>query len=144
VKFLIFLLVFFNVSFGFANEDNCAVASDWKVIPLGEEKVFIPIDLSFSLEEFRYIKKGHIPQCMDDRWFIYVEDERIHIHRSWTGIEIYDCLFNEDENGISISGFFANRNWSQYNNQSEQHDIELLTYLLYSQIAFYSQILENR
>jgi hypothetical protein len=32
---------------------------------------------------------GCIPRDMDDRWFIYLEGEWVHLHRSWTGFCIY-------------------------------------------------------
>ena len=31
------------------------------------------------------IRAGHIPEMMEDKWFIYWQDDRLFFHRSWTG-----------------------------------------------------------
>ena len=38
---------------------------------------------------------------MDDRWFFFAEDAIVHLHRSWTGQEVYSFRVNrlEDETG---------------------------------------------
>ena len=35
------------------------------------------------------LKLGHIPQEMEDKWFGYIEEDTLHIHRRWTGFCIY-------------------------------------------------------
>ena len=97
--------------------------NDWKVFPMTEAKVQIPLDLVYGSEEFASIAEGLLPESMDDRWVIVVEDGHIFFYRSWTGIMIYDCSFQAKEDGIWIFSMYANRNVEEYKNNDDQHDV---------------------
>jgi hypothetical protein len=45
--------------------------------------------LPFTEEEYAKLQKGLIPTAMEDKWFIYCENDCLHFHRSWTGEEWY-------------------------------------------------------
>lgn len=97
--------------------------NDWKVFPMTESKAQIPLDLTYENEEFASIAQGLLPESMDDRWVIVVEDGHILFYRSWTGIMIYDCSFEEKEDGVWISSMYVNRNIEEYTNTNDQYDI---------------------
>lgn len=96
--------------------------NDWKVFPMTECKVQIPLDLVYGSKEFASIAQGLLPESMDDRWVIVVENGHILFYRSWTGIMIYDCSFEEKEDGIWIPSMYANRNIEEYKNTEDQYD----------------------
>lgn len=52
-----------------------------------------PPDLRISLEEMRDIAKGYRPVDMSDKWLAFMEDDRLFLHRSWTGNGIYEARF---------------------------------------------------
>lgn len=105
-------------------------ASDWQIEPMPKQKAFIPVDLKFTKKEFEKIKMGHIPEEMEDKWFVYSEDGHVYFHRSWTGNRIFDCLFEEKGDEVKITGFYVNRNLEQYKETSKEKNIELLDNLL--------------
>ena len=37
------------------------------------------------------LREGHVAGDMDDKWHSYVEDETLHLHRSWTGHEVFQA-----------------------------------------------------
>ncbi|MEO1260233.1 MAG: hypothetical protein AAFZ15_15665 [Bacteroidota bacterium] len=49
------------------------------------------VEIPLSNEEKDCLELGNIPINMDDKWFIYVEDNIIHFFRSWTGIEVFQA-----------------------------------------------------
>ena len=61
-------------------------------------------------EQFLELKKGLIPQQMEDKWFIFYEDGWLHFHRSWTGFGNYKAQVVKEEDGYSINEFWAERN----------------------------------
>lgn len=72
---------------------------------------------------------------MEDKWFSYFEDNKLYIHRSWTGICIYIVEFNFKSNFISkfITNkhrVIVNRDENQYSCTDIDEDIEQLNYLL--------------
>ncbi len=72
-----------------------ATADSWKSKPFAE-LVSLPLQASFTTEEFHLIQRGLIPQQMEDKWFIYCVDERLHFHRSWTGMAVYRLEFVQE------------------------------------------------
>jgi len=49
----------------------------------------------YSSEEMELIKQGYKPTCMEQKWFIYFEDNKLYFHRSWSGNCIYILDFSK-------------------------------------------------
>ena len=63
---------------------------------------------------------------MEDKWFWYVESNKLYIHRSWTGFCIY--IVELDTNGhLEV---VVNRNMEQYKNTDVDEDKNTLSHLL--------------
>ena len=43
------------------------------------------LDRVFSQEDMDRIRRGVVPETMDDKWFIYWTEDALYFHRSWTG-----------------------------------------------------------
>lgn len=73
---------------------------------------------------------GVIPQQMEDKWFIFWEDDALHFHRSWTGICLYILRFQQDGDLWSSIECTVNRDPEQYGGTDDQHDLLMLSYLI--------------
>jgi len=40
---------------------------------------------------------------MEDHWFLFVEDHRLFVHRSWSGLGVYEAQFSRNGEMWSIS-----------------------------------------
>jgi len=69
-----------------------ATKDSWEIIKMKQNKVVLPINKRYSKEEYNKIKQGFIPKVMEDRWFVYFEDNKLYMHRSWTGNCIYELV----------------------------------------------------
>ncbi len=49
----------------------------------------IPVDWHFGLDAYHKFKYGHRAHEQEDKWNIYLEDNALLFHRSWTGNEIF-------------------------------------------------------
>ena len=67
---------------------------------------------------------------MENKWFIFLEQDVLYIHRSWTGFCIYQVNFKKDGAQYKIIEAFANRDSSQYSATDDQYDINLLNSLI--------------
>ena len=54
------------------------------------------LERSFTPEQMKALRKGNIPQEMEDKWFWYMEGDTLFAHRSWTGFCIYRIDFSPD------------------------------------------------
>jgi 8-oxo-dGTP diphosphatase len=103
---------------------------DWKIIPLSDQHVSLSVDRRFSDAEMEGIRRGFIPQDMDDRWFMFFEDNVLFIHRSWTGYGMFVAAFVEMDGEYVIENLRVNRNREQYNHVDDASDVDLFLRLL--------------
>lgn len=100
--------------------------ADWKTFDMPEQKETFILDKNLTEEEIKILKKGHIPEVMEDKWFWYVESNKLYVHRSWTGFCIY--IVELDTNGhLEV---VVNRNIEQYKNTDVDEDKNTLSHLL--------------
>ena len=68
--------------------DDCSHVS-----PIREPVAIPPPEMILSREEMQEIAKGYRPMDMNDKWVAFMENDRLFLHRSWTGIGIYEVRF---------------------------------------------------
>jgi len=94
---------------------------------LPDKKAKVSINRIFSNEEYGQLKHGIIPSVMEDKWFVFMEDDTLFFHRSWSGVCIYEVHLNREH---EISGAWVNRDISQYQEKDIDYDGKLLTFLI--------------
>lgn len=107
-----------------------AKQSDWKTEPMPASRATLSLDREYSAEEFARLSCGHIPEVMEDKWFVYFQDPDLYLHRSWTGYCCYIIEFAETAGGRSIVQVIANRDSEQYTEDNDTRDALLLAWLL--------------
>ena len=112
-----------------------ALRANWKTLPMPLERTEIDLGLSVSTEEFERLTRGHIPQVMEDHWFMYFDGDALCFHRSWTGICIYKVHVAHDKagDGYVLSSVTTNRDRSQYAQTNDESD-RLLVCILVGQV----------
>ena len=101
--------------------------SDWKTLEMPEENTMLLLQGHFDEEIISILQEGFKPIEMEDKWFSYEEDEKLYLHRSWTGYCIYIVELNIGDTHEVV----VNRNLEQYTNTDDNQDIERLQDLLY-------------
>lgn len=115
--------------------DKIATKEDWEINSMPEKNTVFEIERHFTDEEIENLKFGHIPQEMEDRWFSYFEDNKLYIHRSWSGNCIYIVEFHFKRKSmfdfkINHHNVIVNRDEDQYSNNDIREDINLVNELL--------------
>lgn len=113
-----------------------ATKDSWTTLPMPEEHKTLAMDFKLTKVQMDEIKKGHIPEAMEDHWFMYFENNHIHYYRSWTGIEIYDAYVEETADFYRISSLTVNRFSEQYGETDDKKDIALFLSLLAQECGF--------
>ncbi len=109
---------------------KAAKRSDWKAVELPLQRTNISLDRSFSQREMEKIRQGLVPQQMEDKWFIYWEDNRLSFHRSWTGFCLYIVRFVNVDDLPKMTEAAVNRDPRQYSETSKAKDAKMISYLV--------------
>ncbi len=120
----------FNGEDAMPEKTRTATADSWTTQPMPNEHTVIRTDIKVSSETMEIIRKGHIPEAMEDHWFMYCDDEYIRYYRSWTGVCIYEARYEKTDDGYQITSLKANRSQNQYQETNDRRDSCLFMYLL--------------
>lgn len=117
-----------NKEMGF-QKYQIAHRDSWENYPIDRPKR-IEIDLRFTKALHQCLKKGVLPHKMEEKWFVFFEDEWLYFHRSWTGIGIYKAEVIPMEEGFCIKEFWVERNEERYSCVDDEMDRDTLTFLI--------------
>jgi hypothetical protein len=99
-------------------------------MPHPSERQSLTLSLSFTHSEVKRLRNGHVPFDMDDKWFIYAEDDWLYFHRSWTGACIFGLRLDPSGDGARIEEGWVSRDREQYNWRSVSNETALLHQLI--------------
>jgi len=83
----------------------------------------------FTAHEWGRIGRGVIPRRMEHKWFVFVEGDTAHFHRSWTGFCIYQMQVRPVSQGFAVQGLLVNRDPEQNRCTHDEYDLALLDFL---------------
>lgn len=112
-----------------------ATKHTWKTKKMPEQNVVVNLDMEISTEMIGTLKYGHIPEEMEDHWFMYCDEDTIRYYRSWTGICIYECKFIKSGYDYKLTELTINRDSNQYGEKNVEADITLFIYLIVSEVG---------
>lgn len=110
----------------FAGEDpmpekkTIATKDSWKTLPMPENHVTVPLGIRLTQKQMDIVRYGHIPEAMEDHWFMYVDDDRIRYYRSWSGFCIFEGLVEKDGDGFVVKSLTINQDRDQVNLDQEE------------------------
>ena len=113
-----------------SSEPLPATRESWTNQPLPEKRSALALRRDFTGEEYEALRRGLIPQAMEDKWFIFMEGDTLFFHRSWTGFCIYQVSLRREGAGYVVAEALVNRDASQYSGGSEGYDLKLLSFLI--------------
>jgi hypothetical protein len=108
-----------------------ATRQSWPDIkPLPAQRAPLALQRTFTEQEYDQICLGFIPERMEDKWFIFVEDDTLYMHRSWTGFCIYQLALIKEGAQYIAGEVFANRDAGQYTGPGDVYDAKMVLYLI--------------
>ena len=97
---------------------------DWNIVDMSDINESFLLDIDFQLLDEDRHRGGFLPSQMEDKWFIYCEDDKVFFHRSWTGY----CIFILD---LITHMVTVNRDDNQYAGRDIENDKKVLLGVLY-------------
>lgn len=108
---------------------------EWPITSMPDEFEEALLNRVLSDMEYRALKQGFKPRDMDDRWFLYVQDDWLYLHRSWTGHCIFKVKVEYIHDNYTLSTLHLNRNPQQYKSTNADTDKQELNSVLNTFIA---------
>ncbi|WP_226990057.1 ADP-ribosylglycohydrolase family protein [Cellulophaga baltica] len=99
-----------------------ATKDKWKTIPMDNPKR-LDVSIFLNFEQLNKLKLGLVPNQMEDKWFVYFNNDNIYFNRSWTGYEIFKAKLNLNENGCEINEFRVEQNLEKYKEADDERNI---------------------
>lgn len=90
----------------------------------------LPYERRFSAAEHARLAQGLVPAQMEDKWFIYLENGLLRLHRSWTGACIYGVRLEMDGEQSVVKEAWVSRATSEYTRTDDAYDARLLSFLV--------------
>jgi hypothetical protein len=85
---------------------------------------------SYTHADFEKIKRGLIPEEMEDKWFIFFEEPWLYFHRSWTGSGVYGAKFRQSNYGASLVASWVGQSDGQHMEPRQDHHRAMLKFLI--------------
>lgn len=107
-----------------------ALSTSWVTKPLPSSVASLPFQHAYTAEEFAILARGLIPQEMEDKWTVFVQDGVLFFHRSWTGVCVFRVTLREQGGGYVVHEALVNRDPEQYKGTNDGYDADLLNFLI--------------
>jgi hypothetical protein len=98
--------------------------------PLPAERARLVVEREFAQQEYARSACGVVPEQMEDKWFIFLEDTTLFFHRSWTGFCIFQVTLVQQSTTCAIADVLVNRDTAQYSGSTDGYDKQLLLFLI--------------
>lgn len=109
---------------------TAAKQSDWETQPLPAQRAILALDHTYTGAEMAKITQGYVPAEMEDKWFIYWQEDCLHFHRSWTGYCVYVMPIVAAGDQFVVRQAEVNRDPEQYSATDDRHDAAMVLYLV--------------
>jgi hypothetical protein len=102
----------------------------WKNLPLPKKREPLHFTALYTDARAEDVLMGHLPEDMDDRWFIYSDDGWIYFLRSWTGACIFAMKLDGSPAGVRVVDSWASRETSEHTSTDAAQDRRTLANLI--------------
>lgn len=100
---------------------------DWENAPMPGGCLQLEYARLFTPAEYRKISFGLLPADMDEKWFIFLDEERLFFHRSWTGECSFQLQLTAEGGNYRVTEAWMN---PSVNFQEEGYAQKFLDYLI--------------
>ena len=101
------------------------------LLPMPIQHAPLLLNRVFSGDQAALLRLGFAPREMQDKWFIYFENDVLYFHRSWTGYCIYQVFFAAEAGGaLRMTRAIVNRDPQQYQETHDERDVETISQVM--------------
>jgi hypothetical protein len=121
------------------NKDKVATKDSWQIQPMpNEDTSTVILDMPITQEQMEILSKGHIPDVMEDHWFMYCDPDGQHIryYRSWTGMCAFDATYIKNDDGsYLLARLTMNHALAEFGVNGDEAGKALFRYLITAELG---------
>ena len=118
------------------DKTKVATSTSWKTKPMPQTDISkVKLNIEVPSSDMDIIRKGHIPEVMEDHWFMYCDDEYIRYYRSWSGICAFEAHFHKKEDEYVIDELCINHALMEFGVNSDKMGVDLFLNLLIDEVG---------
>jgi hypothetical protein len=121
------------------NKDKVATKDSWQIQPMpNEDTSTVILDMLITQEQMEILSKGHIPDVMEDHWFMYCDPDGQHIryYRSWTGMCAFDATYIKNDDGsYLLARLTMNHALAEFGVNGDEAGTALFRYLITAELG---------
>ena len=126
----------FNGEDPMPDKTKVATSTSWKTEPMPQTDISrIKVSISVTEKDMAIIRKGHIPEAMEDHWFMYCDDEYIRYFRSWSGMCAFEAHFHKEEDQYVIDEICINQALVEFGVNGDKSGVALFLHLLTAEVG---------
>ncbi|WP_165071376.1 hypothetical protein [Paludisphaera rhizosphaerae] len=76
------------------------------------------------------LRRGLIPQRMEDKWVGILRSHSLDFYRSWTGYHVYRLPIREHDGGLDVGPLIVNDDPEQHRRRGDDFDFEMIDRLI--------------
>lgn len=99
-----------------------------QAVPAGSAQFML--NVTCPSRESLLIARGFVPQAMEERWFVFLSEGRLCLHRRWTGILVYEVEATWRGDRLHLGHVRANRDPAQYGETEDIRDAAMLRWII--------------
>ena len=99
-------------------------------LPFPEKHTRVKLGWKFDPYDSYLISRGFVPQCMEDKWFIYLEGDQLFFRRSWSGICAFKVMMRIAEDGMEATECLINQDSQEYSFTNTDHEVRMVRWLI--------------
>jgi hypothetical protein len=103
---------------------------DVKLHPMPVQSSSFALNREYPAFDSWLISRGFVPRQMEDKWFIFLRDDKLLFYRSWTGFLIYEVETSWRGDALRLGSVRVNRQSNEYSETDDRYDRDLLIYLI--------------
>ena len=126
----------FNGEDPMPDKTKVATSTSWKTEPMPKTDISrVKASINITKENMAIIRKGHIPEAMEDHWFMYCDDEYIRYYRSWSGMCAFEAHFQKKEDHYVIDEICINHALVEFEVNGDKTGVDLFLKLLIAEVG---------
>ena len=90
----------------------------------------IPYHVSFSAADYAAIRRGLVPKQMEDKWFIFCENDVLYLYRSWTGLCVYRVTLRRRDDVYEVHEACVSADAQHYRRGTDDYEVRLVSFLI--------------
>lgn len=101
-------------------------AQQWQIFTSMTTPRTINVNWQFTADDYHKLQAGFEAKTQDDKWYVFMQNDVLYFHRSWTGAELFRLRLQPYGAAYGVTEFMVEQNPERYNTTDQLEITSLL------------------